>query len=144
MIDRALGFKLGRFGVVGILATVIYVVVATIGNRWTALPPVLVSTIAYCCSGAWSYVGHYHITFRAGTAHRTSIAKFIVLFCSGYAVSSGIVLLGEALGLLRDFATAAAAVVLPIMNFVIMQLWVFAGRPAGASYAAERERDLRE
>ena len=75
---------------------------------WTVLPPLLVSSIAYCCSGAWSYLGHYHITFRADTAHRTSIAKFIVLFGSGYAVSSGIVLLGEVLALPRDVATAAA------------------------------------
>lgn len=131
MITRSFGLKLGRFGLVGGLSTVIYVVLSMAGNAWTGLPAELINTIAYCCSGAWGYVGHYHFTFRSDAAHRTGVAKFIVLFWAGYVVSSFLVLLNESLGLPRPLGPLVATIVLPIMNFVIMQLWVFASRPAG-------------
>ena len=143
MITRSFGLKLGRFGLVGGLSTVIYVVLSISGNAWTALPAELVNTIAYCCSGAWGYVGHYHITFRSDAAHKASIARFVVLFLSGFVVSSGIVFVNQALGLPRQLGPLVATIVLPVMNFIIMQLWVFAGRPAGPFYGVERERDPR-
>jgi putative flippase GtrA len=127
MITRAFGLKLGRFGIVGLISTAIYVVVATIGTRWTPLPLVLVSTAAYLASGVWSYVGHYHITFRSDTVHGTSVPKFFVLFGLGYAVQTGIVILNRRVGLPPELGTVAVAILLPVMNFIIMQLWVFAG-----------------
>jgi putative flippase GtrA len=142
VITRALGLKLGRFGTVGIVSTLIYAMVATTGSRWTSLPLVIVTTIAYIASGAWGYFGHYHVTFRSDAAHRSSVAKFVVLFAIGYAVSTGIVLVNHRLRLPPEIGTVIVSAVLPVMNFVIMQLWVFAGRhvePAGADPPSAQE-----
>jgi putative flippase GtrA len=126
MITRAFGLKLGRFGVVGLISTLIYAVIAALGNNLTALPAEAVNSIAISISGLWSYVGHYHITFRSDAAHRSSLAKFFVLLALGYAVSSCIVLLSDRLGWPRNLATAMIVITIPIINFVAMQLWVFA------------------
>ncbi|MEA2755333.1 MAG: hypothetical protein QOJ54_1622 [Aliidongia sp.] len=134
MISRAFGLKLGRFGIVGLVSTLIYAAVAAIGNNWTQLPAEAVNSIAICISGLWSYLGHYRFTFRSDAAHRSSVIRFFVLFALGYAVSSGIVLLSDRMGWPRNLATAIIVIIIPVINFVAMQLWVFASgtgsRPA--------------
>ena len=115
---------------VGVLATLVYAVVALSLNNGTALPAELVNALAFGASGVWSYIGHYHITFRSDAAHRSSILRFLVLAAIGYAVSSAIVKVNDRLGLPRNLATVMVTFVLPVLNFVLMQLWVFARRRA--------------
>ena len=94
--------------------------------RWLGMPALAANTLAIFVSAAWGYVGHYYLTFRADTAHGTGVARFMALFVLGYGVSSAIVSLNQRLGLPPEIGTATAAVVLPVMNFFVMQLWVFA------------------
>jgi putative flippase GtrA len=133
----AFGLKLGRFGAVGLASTLIYVVVATAGARATALPILAVNAAAYVASGVWSYVAHYHITFRADVAHRDGALRFLVLFMLGYVASSLIVFLNQGFGLPSEVGTIAVALFLPAMNFVVMQLWVFARRRAAPARPGE-------
>ena len=128
MTARTLGLKLGRFGLVGAISTLLYLGVAELGVRWFGVPAQAANTLAIFVSGAWGYVGHYYLTFQADTAHGTGIARFAGLFVLGYAVSSAIVFLNQRLGLPPELGTVTAAVVLPVMNFFLMQLWVFARR----------------
>ncbi|MGB8843266.1 MAG: GtrA family protein [Aliidongia sp.] len=137
MISRAFSLKLGRFGVVGLVSTLIYAVIAAIGNNWTALPAEAVNSIAISISGLWSYIGHYRFTFRSDAAHGSSLARFFVLFALGYAVSSGIVLVSDRLGWQRNLATAIIVIIIPVINFVAMQLWVFAQSHAGPRGGSE-------
>ena len=125
---RALGLKLGRFGLVGGISTLLYMGSATLGVRWAGLPVQAANTLAICISGTWGYIGHYYLTFRADTAHGAGVARFLALFALGYGVSSVIVYLNERLGLAPEIGSATVSVVLPVMNFVVMQLWVFARR----------------
>jgi putative flippase GtrA len=128
---RAWGLKLGRFGVVGAISTLLYLGVAELGVRWFGLPAMVANTLAIFVSGAWGYVGHYYLTFRADTAHGTGLVRFLIMFALGNAVSSAIVFLNQGLGLPPESGSIAVAIGLPVMNFVVMQLWVFA-RPAGS------------
>jgi putative flippase GtrA len=125
VLGRAFGFKLGRFGIVGVISTLIYVVMATIGARWTALPIVVVNAVAITASGAWGYIGHYYLTFRSDAAHGASAARFFALFGLGYVASTGIVFLNQQLALPPELGTAVVTIFLPVMNFLVMQLWVF-------------------
>lgn len=128
MTARALGLKLGRFGLVGAISTLLYLGVSELGVRWFGIPALAANTLAIFASGAWGYVGHYYLTFRADTAHGAGVARFMVLFVLGYGVSSAIVFLNQRIGLPPEIGAATASVVLPVMNFFLMQLWVFAGR----------------
>jgi len=127
MTARALGLKLGRFGLVGAMSTLLYLGVSELGVHWFGMPALAANTLAIFTSGTWGYVGHYYLTFRADTAHGTGLARFMVMFALGYGVSSAIVFLNQFLGLPPEIGTATASVVLPVMNFFLMQLWVFAG-----------------
>lgn len=126
--SRSFGLALGRFGAVGLISTLTYVVVATVSVRWAALPVLAANTVAYATSGVWSYFGHYYLTFRSDAAHGASVARFFVLFGLGYAASIGIVAADRRLGLPPELGTIMVAGFVPVMNFVVMQLWVFAGR----------------
>lgn len=126
MTARALGLKLGRFGLVGAISTLLYLGVSELGMRWFGLPALVANTLAIFVSGAWGYVGHYYLTFQAETAHGAGLARFTGLFVLGYGVSSVIVFLNQRLGLPPEIGSATASVVLPVMNFFLMQLWVFA------------------
>jgi putative flippase GtrA len=128
---RALGLKLGRFGVVGAISTLLYLGASELAVRWFGLPVEVANTLSIFLSGAWGYVGHYYVTFRADTAHGTGLARFLLLFVLGYVVSSAIVFLNQRLGLPPESGTITASIVLPVMNFILMQLWVFA-RHTGA------------
>ncbi len=128
MTARAFGLKLGRFGLVGAVSTLLYLGCSELGVRWIGLPVLAANTVAIFVSGAWGYVGHYYLTFRADTAHGTGLARFLVLFGLGYGVSSAIVFLNQLLGLPPEIGTVTASIVLPVMNFILMQLWVFTTR----------------
>jgi putative flippase GtrA len=128
MTTRTLGLKLGRFGVVGAISTLLYLGLSELGVRWLGMPALAANTLAIFISGAWGYVGHYYLTFRADTAHSTGLTRFMVLFVLGYGVSSAIVFLNQLLGLPPEIGTVTASVVLPVMNFILMQLWVFTAR----------------
>ena len=130
MTLRAWGMKLGRFGVVGAISTLLYLGAAELGVRWLGLPALVANTAAIFISGTWGYVGHYYVPFRADTAHGTGLARFLVLFALGYAVSSAIVFVNQRLGLPPEIGTITASIILPVMNFIVMQLWVFAHRAA--------------
>ena len=133
MIGRAFGFKLGRFGVVGVISTFLYIVIATIGARWTPFPILAVNAVAFVVSGIWGYLGHYYLTFRSDAAHGSSVLRFLVLFALGYVASSAIVFVNQRLGLPPEIGTVIVAVFLPLMNFGIMQLWVFTRRGSQAA-----------
>jgi|HubBroStandDraft_1064217.scaffolds.fasta_scaffold00855_14 putative flippase GtrA len=130
VIAGRFGGKLGRFGLVGLLSTLLYGAVAVIGNNWTTLGGEAVNIIAFCTSSIWSYAGHYHITFRSDAAHRSSLVKFFALCGAGFGISSAIVVVNDRLGLPRNLATAIVAAILPVTNFLVMQLWVFTRRRA--------------
>ena len=128
MTGRAWGWKIGRFGVVGVISTLLYMGTTELGVRWFGLPVLVANSLAIFLSGAWGYIGHYYVTFRADTAHGTGLARFLLLFALGYAVSNLIQFLNQYLGLPPESGTIAVTIALPVMNLILMQLWVFAGR----------------
>jgi putative flippase GtrA len=120
--------KLVTFGAVGIAASLIYGGTFLSLLHLSMLPVLAINAVAFAASAVCSYIGHYHLTFRSDAVHRVSVAKFLVLCGMGYILSSGIVFAGEWLKLPPEFDVAATFVVLPIMNFVVMQFWVFTGQ----------------
>jgi putative flippase GtrA len=123
--------RLVRFGSVGIAATLLYAAVAwslTAGARIGAAPA---SVLAYGLAGMFSYLGHKRFTFRSSAAHAAEAPKFIVASMLGAGVATAAPLvLTDRLGLPPIVAIAFACVVIPLMNYLILDLLVFARRSA--------------
>ncbi len=123
--------QLFRFGIVGVMATLVHVGIATLFER--AFPGLgqRANLTGYACGMLVSYLGHHRFTFALDGNHRAHVPRFLVVSFSGLAVSSLITyVVFQRLG--QPFWQAMALVVLlvPPTTFVVSKFWAFTARPA--------------
>lgn len=120
-----------RFGVIGIIATALYGALATVLTEWdwAGIEATSASVVAYLVAAIFSYLSHKSITFLSTRSHRVEGPRFVALTLAGLAVAFlAPVMLTDILGLQPIFAILFTCVVVPMMNFVVMDRWVFAHR----------------
>ena len=131
-----LGGQVARFGVVGVAATVIHVLLALFLHGVLEAPPLLANLGGFC--GAWlvSYLGNHRWTFRAATRHGWSVPRHVVVAVLGLGVNQAIVSVMTEFFLL-PFATALAVVVfvVPAVSFVLSRWWAFDAERGGRNTA---------
>jgi putative flippase GtrA len=123
--------EIARFGAVGIVATAIYAILATVLTKWDwiGLKPVTASLAAYAAAAIFSYLAHKSVTFLSSGAHRLEGPRFLALTATGIAIAyAAPVVLTDIFDLEPVFAILATCVLVPALNFVVMDRWVFAGR----------------
>lgn len=115
-------FKLFRFAVVGVLATIVHMGVAWLADQ-AGLDPVMASITGFLPAAAVSYLGHYYFSFRSASSHKVALLRFIALSVGSFSISLLI------LSALEQVAPQAALLVsiafIPAINFVISRLFVF-------------------
>ena len=121
--------ELVRFGVVGVAALLVHL--ASVALWWVpaGLPPLVANVLAFLLAFSVSYLGHRHLTFRAGhVAHRQSLPRFFVVAGLGFAVNESLYFLllhytrlDYRLALLIVLGMVAA------MTFILGKWWAFAG-----------------
>ncbi len=128
--------ELFRFGIVGILATIIHYSVAVMSVEALGLVPLVANVIAFGCAFPVSFVGHLNWTFRDQTDGHSAAErrhywlKFFATALAGLAVSQLVVLvLADVLNIYHRIAFAAALVLAPATVFVLSKFWAF--RTAG-------------
>lgn len=126
------GLKLlARFGSVGIAATVLYAVLAAVfaGSERIGLGPVEASLAAYAGAALFSYLAHKFFTFMSDGSHRSQAPRFALLTATGLAVAYAVPsLLTVKLGLPLVVPVLVTCVVIPALNFLVLDRWVFAER----------------
>ena len=127
--------ELFRFGVVGVLATIVHYIVAILSVEAAGLVPLVANVIAFGCAFPVSFVGHLNWTFRDQTDGHSAAdrrhywGKFFATALAGLAVSQLVVfVLADALDIYHRIAFAAALVLAPTTVFVLSKFWAF--RPA--------------
>lgn len=121
---------LSRFALIGVGATVLYGVLALVLAR--ALAPVQASVAAYAVATLFSYLGHKFVTFMSDGAHRTEAPRFLMLSAVGFAIATVLpALFTNLLGWPPIVAVIATCIVVPLLNLLVLDRWVFAGRDAG-------------
>ena len=116
----------GRFGVVGLFATTVHVLVAIRLVSATALPVLFANLVAFLVAFSISFAGNYYWTFRAPGKPANAMRRYFLISVSAFSANT--VLLA---GLLRAGwlspagSTAAAAVVIPCITFLASRLWGF-------------------
>lgn len=120
--------KLLRFGLVGTLVTGSYALVTYSGVHYLHLLPQVANLIGCCVAIMLSYTGQKYFTFRSARGHRFELPRFLVICVLAVLASSASVACAHGAGLDYRIGILGAAVVIPLCNFVVLNLWVFATR----------------
>lgn len=123
-----LAARLSRFSLIGVAATLTYLLVAGLLVLATSIKPTTASFIAYCCGIPVSFYGQSRFTFRVEKSRLSHLLKFAVVTAFGMTISYGSVLLAAALRVHPLAGVLMAAVAVPIMSFAMMNIWVFCER----------------
>lgn len=126
-VDRATLWQAVRFIIVGGMATLGYIVVATVLETLAAFPPWAASVIAYASMIGPAYMGHRLFAFRATTGHTQSFPRYLsvqilCLVLSGVLASA----IGGVIALHPVVLYVVVAAILAVISFVLTRLWVFA------------------
>ncbi|MFN7180346.1 GtrA family protein [Hyphomonas sp.] len=121
--------EVSRFTVVGILATVTYFLVANALILLVQAEPRLASVSAYLAGMAVSFFGQSRFTFKIDSTRFGHVWRFVILSALGLSVSYfSVPLAQDVLGLHPSWATVITMVLVPLLSFILMKFWVFAGR----------------
>ena len=125
LLRREAGF-LGRFGLVGLVATATHLgTAAGLLHLFPATPELLANLVAFLAALPVSLAGHRHITFR----RQGRAGRFLALAFGGFLLNNG--LLASLLATTPIAGLAAitlATLLVPILVYCGSRLWAF--RPA--------------
>jgi putative flippase GtrA len=130
-------WTLVRFSIVGIAATVTYMVVtvALVGSGIAS--PAIGSVIGFCASFLVSYFGHFRFTFVARGRHRDYLLKFAVNAVAVLFFSTLLVwLFASVLRLDYRIAVIISATINPVCSYILGRFWIFL-HPAGNEASRE-------
>ncbi len=121
-------FTVLRFGIVGILATLVHYGTLTSLLSLAGMGPVPSNFIAYVLAVVVSFAGHHYWTYRASGPVIVSFVKFLGASFAAFLVST--LLLVALLHVQTPKAIAAflAVAIVPVITFVAFRLWVFRQR----------------
>ena len=123
-----------RFGMVGITATAVHILMVWLLLSETALPPLVANMIAFLTAFGISFAGNYLWTFGSPGNPGKVMRRFLLISVSAFAMNT--LLLASLLRAGWFSPTVAAivsAAVVPAISFVASRLWGFQGHKEGAS-----------
>lgn len=123
---------LARFGSVGIAATILYAVLAAVFARADlGFTPVQASLAAYGAAALFSYLAHKSFSFMSAGSHRSEAPRFLLLTATGLGVAyAAPKLFTVMLGLPLFVPILLTCLIIPALNLIVLDRWVFAERGA--------------
>ena len=119
-------FIMGRFALVGMLATTVHISIAWLLIVHAGFYPVTANFLAFLCAFMLSFSGHYYWTFYSRVDRTQALRRFFVI--SGTALIVNNIVLVSLLS--ADFiapvlATICAVFIIPFFTYILSRLWVF-------------------
>jgi putative flippase GtrA len=133
--------RLIRFGIVGIVVTLVYGFVTFALVSSSLANAVSATVIGHITAGLVSYFGHLRFSFAVNPEHRTFLWRFLVIAAAMFAVNIAITwLFTSVLGVSYVISIATVAILIPLMNYLCNRLWVFSPGlgPARAGETAKK------
>jgi putative flippase GtrA len=119
--------KLIRFGVIGVCSGAIYALVMIVLVSGLGAAPVPASIAGYCASVPLNFVGHRRFSFRSNGHWTGEAVRFVLAQAVNIAViAASTHLVVNVWHLSYGWGMLGAVIVVPIANFLFMNLWVFA------------------
>ncbi len=84
--------KLLVYGIVGLGASLVHILVAWIVTSLVPISIFLANLIGFLVAFLWSYFGHYFLTFQSAQPHRAAFTRFAAVALLGFGVNNGAVL----------------------------------------------------
>jgi putative flippase GtrA len=119
--------RLVTFGAIGLFNTAAFFVLASIFSYAWAFGETSAAYTSYAILMPVSFIGHRRLTFRSDG----SISKEWTKFCMIQVTN--LLVIGIVTGLSRDYALisgwiafAVISILIPVLNFIVLQIWVFA------------------
>jgi putative flippase GtrA len=124
-----------RFCMVGGVATLTYASSAfalSYGLGSSLLPAAAASLLAYLIAMPVSYLGHKHVTFESDGAHVLEAPRFLASAALGIGISCLVPLaVVNGLGMAPAISIALTCILVPVVNYVVLDRWVFASGEEG-------------
>lgn len=118
--------RLLRFGVVGIFATLAYIVATMIADEWLLFAAVEGAAFGQAVSTLVSYFGHLHYSFGVKASHRVFFWRFTLISVAVLGLNLGTTwLITGGLGFSHRIAVAVVSVLIPATNYLFNRFWVF-------------------
>lgn len=118
--------QIGRFGVVGIIATLVHLAVAWMAARLFGAPPFLANAAGFAAAFACSYLGHFYWTFGQRAGHVARLPRFLIVSGTGFAMTNLVVWLVVKVAE-QPFEVALAGIlfVVPLTTWLLSRHWAF-------------------
>lgn len=120
-----------RYALVGLGNGVVFSGTTAFAVSFLRMSPVLASALGYLCSVPLSFFGHRSFTFRSQNAWQGEAGRFVLVHSCCLAASVLIMGVITGMGLPYYLGLAGAVMLIPIMNFLVSNFWVFAKRLKG-------------
>jgi putative flippase GtrA len=119
-------WRMVRYGIIGIGATVVYGLTALLFHYVAGIPAVAASFMAYCCAAFLSYFGHRIFTFQDNGKIGRSAPRFIGVNLLGNLVAIGIPwIVSDLLRFPAALSIGLVCIVVPAMSYVLLNFFVF-------------------
>jgi putative flippase GtrA len=118
----------GAFALIGIVATGVHVAVALTARTAFSLDPLVANFTGYACAVGVSYLGNARLTFGRSARDAGQFARFLFVSLLGLALNQTIIhLLVDRAHWPFWLALGPVVVLVPLLSFLLMKLWAFAG-----------------
>lgn len=118
--------QLLRFGVTGVVATLVHFLALTGAVEHLHIPPSIANGLAFCCAVGVTYTGQAFWVFGARDHSARRFAKFLTTALGGLLANVAIMAFAvDILGLAYRIGFVGALILVPLGTFVINKLWVF-------------------
>lgn len=117
-----------KFGVVGVLAAVVHLLVAISLLLHTDSKVLAANSIAFLCAFLFSFLGHFHWTFKTGSNKGRSLVRFLAIALAAFITNNLVLIsLTEKGAIGEKLAVVIAVIVIPIVSYFGSRLWGFKG-----------------
>jgi putative flippase GtrA len=115
-----------RFGLVGITATGVHMLVVLLLIETTSLPVLAANLFAFLTAFGVSFAGNYVWTFGSPGSPKTAMRRFLLVSVTAFAANTALLaLLTKVSAVGPAPAAIGAAILIPVMTFVGSRTWAF-------------------
>lgn len=128
--SNALVARAARFAIVGIMSSGLYAAVTIVGHGVFRVDPKISSILGYLASIPFNFFFNRHFSFQSDGGASGEAIRFGLVHLANLVLTSAIMLLVVDVFNLHYFLGITFVIIfVPIVNFVIMNWWVFQKSP---------------